>query len=397
MKKTLCAAVAAAMLLSLAACGLFPQNAQTQSDGGQTQTQTNTQTQEPEKTQEETPADARDACAARYLSAMTDDEKAGQIIFARCPESGGAADAAKYHLGGYILFGRDFKNKTANAIIQTVCAYQDAAEADAGIPLLVGTDEEGGDVVRVSSNTNIRTQAFASPQALYAAGGMEKIVSNAREKSRLLKALGINVNIGPVCDVTTDSGSYMYTRTFGQGAEATSEYVESVVETMKAEDEGSVLKHFPGYGDNPNTHTGSAVDERSMEEFTGKDFLPFKAGIAAGADAVLVSHNVMTCADDKNPASLSPAVHALLRNDLGFTGVIMTDDLIMDAISEWSGDYPAPVQAIIAGNDMIISTDYRDDYAAVLAAVKDGTISADTLNAAVRRVLEWKYDLGLIK
>ena len=395
MKKTLCVILSVVMLVSLSACGLFPQSTDTDKNGSAgTNTQGNT---EPHETPEEAAARAMNECVDGYLSGMSDEEKVGQIIFARCPESSGAADAAEYHLGGYILFGRDFKNKTADEIIQTVCAYQDAAGADTGIPMLIGTDEEGGTVVRVSSNTNICGEKFFSPQALFKNGGMDKIISDAREKSRLLLALGINVNLDPVCDVTTDSSSYMYPRTFGQDAEATSEYVSSVVGTMKSEGEGSVLKHFPGYGDNPNTHTGSAVDERAMDEFESADFLPFKAGIEAGADAVLVSHNVMTCADDKNPASLSPAVHKILRDELGFGGVIMTDDLVMDAVSAWSGDYPASVQAVLAGNDMLISSDYKTQYAEVLAAAKDGTIDEAALNAAVRRVLIWKYDLGLIK
>ncbi|MEA4814517.1 MAG: glycoside hydrolase family 3 N-terminal domain-containing protein [Oscillospiraceae bacterium] len=395
MKKILCAILSAAMLISLSACGLFPSGTDTDKSGS---AGTNTQeTDETPETPEEAAARVMNECVDGYLSGMTDEEKAGQIIFARCPESSGASDAAEYHLGGYILFGRDFKNKTADEIIQTVCAYQDAAGADTGIPLLIGTDEEGGTVVRVSSNTNICGEKFLSPQALFKNGGMEEIISDAREKSRLLLALGVNVNLAPVCDVTTDSASYMYPRTFGQDAEAASEYVSSVVETMKSEGEGSVLKHFPGYGDNPNTHTGSAVDERTMDEFESSDFLPFKAGIEAGADAVLVSHNVMTCVDDKNPASLSPAVHEILRDELGFDGVIMTDDLVMDAVSEWSGDYPASVQAVLAGNDMLISSDYKTQYAEVLAAVRDGTIDEATLDTAVRRVLIWKYDLGLIK
>lgn len=392
MRKILCAILSVAMIVSLSACGLFPPSTDTDRSGTNAQ-----ETAEPPETPEEAAARVMNECVDGYLSDMTDEEKAGQIIFARCPESSGAEDAAEYHLGGYILFGRDFKNRTADEIIQTVCAYQDAAVADTGIPLLIGTDEEGGTVVRVSSNTNICGKKFLSPQALFKDGGMEEIVSDAREKSRLLLALGINVNLAPVCDVTADSASYMYPRTFGQDAGATSEYVSSVVETMKGEGEGSVLKHFPGYGDNPNTHTGSAVDERTMDEFERADFLPFKAGIEAGADAVLVSHNVMTCADDKNPASLSPAVHEILREKLGFNGVIMTDDLVMDAVSEWSGDYPASVQAVLAGNDMLISSDYKTQYAEVLAAVQNGTIDEAALDAAVRRVLIWKYDLGLIK
>ena len=132
-----------------------------------------------------------------------------------------------------------------------------------------------------------------------------------------------------------------------------------------------------------------------METFQTEDFLPFLAGIASGADAVLVSHNVMACVDDKTPASLSPEVHWLLRNDLNFTGVILTDDLAMAAIAEQYGDNAA-ILAIAAGNDMVITTDYAHDVPLVVEAVKQGEISMERLDEAVLRVLNWKYDLGLI-
>ena len=147
-----------------------------------------------------------------------------------------------------------------------------------------------------------------------------------------------------MADVSTDPADFIYDRSFGQDAQATAEYVQEVVESVNlvsVQDPaftgpyykiGCVLKHFPGYGNNVDTHTGIAIDERPYEQFVAGDFLPFQAGIKAGAGSVLVSHNVVTCMDESLPASLSPEVHRVLREELDFDGVILTDDLAMDAV-----------------------------------------------------------------
>ena len=167
---------------------------------------------------------------------------------------------------------------------------------------------------------------------------------------------------------------------------------------MAADNMGSVLKHFPGYGSNADTHTGIAVDQRSLESFRTSDFLPFSAGMDAGdgKTAVLVSHNIMTAVDDTLPASLSPAVHQLLREELDFDGVVMTDDLAMDAVAAYSESGAVAVMALQAGNDLVLTTDYRTQIPKVLEAVETGTLSMDTINAACRRVLTWKQTLGLL-
>ena len=388
MKCFLSAALAALLLLALPACGA--QNV----------------TEQPPVTEEEHPAPppepTEEELAAQeiedLLSSLTTEEKVGQLFFVRCPADSAAEDVAAYHLGGYLLFGRDFTDKTADDVIQTIRAYQTAAAADTGIPLLIGVDEEGGTVVRVSSNPHLRSAKYPSPQKLLSQGGTEALVENTAEKDALLHGLGINVNLAPVADVSTNSGDFIYDRTFGLDAEGTSDCVTAVVEQMAADGIGSVLKHFPGYGSNVDTHTGIAVDQRPLEQFESADFLPFSAGMAAGngTTAVLVSHNIMTAVDESLPASLSPAVHDLLRDELGFDGVVMTDDLAMDAVAAYSTDGAVAVMALQAGNDLIITTDYRTQIPKVLEAVENGTLSPDTIDTACRRVLTWKQALGLL-
>ena len=333
-----------------------------------------------------------DQIIQELLSSMSVEEKVGQMFFVRCPDTGAAEAVSQYKLGGYILFGRDFKGKTAEQVRSDIDSYQSAS----GVPLLIGTDEEGGTVVRASSNPNLFPHVCQSPQALYAQGGMDSIIQDARQKNLTLLDLGVNVNLAPVADVSTDPNDFIYDRSFGQDAQATADYVSNVVQAMNAEGIGSVLKHFPGYGNNADTHTGVAIDQRPYETFETSDYLPFTAGIQAGADAVLVSHNVMSCVDSQLPASLSPAVHQELRNTLGFQGVIMTDDLAMEAVAAYATNESAAVMAVQAGNDMIVTTDFQTQIPQVVEAVNNGTIDEDQIDQSVTRILQWKYDLGLL-
>lgn len=332
------------------------------------------------------------------METMSLEEKVGQLFFARCPSSGQVEALQQYHLGGYLLFLRDFKNTagewlTAEDLTAKLAAYQSASK----LTLLIGVDEEGGTVIRASRNPNLFPAAFLSPRRIFERGGMEAIAADAFDKSAALLDLGINVNFAPVADVSIDPEDFIYPRTLGQDAAATADYVKTVVTEMGCAGIGSVLKHFPGYGNNADTHTGIAVDNRPYETFLSADFLPFVAGIGAGADCVLVSHNIVTCMDAAFPASLSPEVHRILREELGFSGVILTDDLAMDAVKAYTDNGSAAVLALLAGNDMIVTTDFAPQIAEVLAAVADGTIPMERIDSAVHRVLSWKYELGLLE
>ena len=361
---------------------------------GKADTPADTETPAPPAAEQPAPTEAevRRAAAEQYADGLTLEEQTAQMFFVRCPETDAAALTAEYDIGGYLLFGRDFDGQTPETITSTIASYQNAAKT----PMLIGVDEEGGTVVRVSSNPAFRAAKFRSPQALYDEGGFDRIVSDTAEKDALLDSLGINVNFAPVCDVSTDPNDFIYARSFGREAAQTSEYVRTVVQQMVRDKTGMVLKHFPGYGNNADTHTGIAIDERSMDSFRQSDFLPFEAGIEAGAQSVLVSHNVVTCMDADHPASLSAEVHRVLRDELGFDGVILTDDLIMDAIRDYTGGENAAVLAVQAGNDMLTSSDFLTQYNAVLAAVRDGRIAKSTIREAAVRVIDWKMQLGLI-
>lgn len=344
---------------------------------------------------EEPPAEADPAAEKikALLSEMTLEERVAQMFFVGCPASRAADVLSEYALGGYILFASNLSGLTADDVRSMLDGFQENAK----IPLLIGVDEEGGTVVRVSSNPNLREARFRSPRDLFAEGGMELVVSDAQEKSQLLLSLGINVNLAPVCDISANEDDFIYDRSFGGDAAAVSDYVSRVIAAMREAGIGSVLKHFPGYGNCADTHEGIVVDHRAAEDFRVSDLLPFQAGVQHGAGAVLVCHNIVEAFDDALPASLSPAVHDLLRETLGDNVVAMTDDLDMEGITDYTDGASAAVQAVLAGNDMLLTSDYKTGIRAVLDAVEAGTVTEGRINESVARILNWKIELGLIE
>ena len=328
--------------------------------------------------------------AYNKLMSMNIDEKIGQMLLVRMDDTKVDSIINDYHVAGFVMFSRDFKNKSKEEVKSEIDKYQGMSK----IPLLFTVDEEGGTVVRISSNKKLRSTPFKSPQDIYNESGMEGIISDAEEKSELLSSLGINVNLAPVADVSTNINDFIYDRSFGKNADETSKYVETVVNTYNESGLGSCLKHFPGYGNNVDTHTGISIDARDYSVFESSDFLPFKAGIDAGVPSILISHNIVKSMDDK-PGSLSIKVHEILRNDLGFTGVIITDDLAMDAISKYVDN--ANVEAVKSGNNLLITTDYETSFSDIKEAYNNKEIDDMTINKAVFKVLAWKYSLGLLK
>ena len=298
------------------------------------------------------------------IQTMSLEEKVGQMFFVKNDGRFGPDELTQYPVGGIILFAGDLAGETADSLTEKIQSFQEASD----IPLLIGTDEEGGTVTRVSRYSALADHTFASPRSIYASGGMDAIRKDTEEKTKLLLSYGINVNFAPVCDLSGDASDFIYPRAFGDDPQETAEYVDTVVTTMRKAQIGTVLKHFPGYGSNGDTHVNQIED--------------------------LVSHNVVAAIDDEYPASLSEKVHEEIRNVLQFDGVVITDDLMMSGVSAGYDLDEAAVQAVKAGNDMLLSTNYQEQIKAVIQAVKDGEIDEAQIDAAVARVLKWKNQLG---
>lgn len=331
-----------------------------------------------------------DSELSQIVQDMTLEEKIAQMFLVRCPEDNQDEFVNAFQPGGYLLFADDFENKSQEDVIQEIKDYQNQSK----INMFIAVDEEGGTVVRVSQF--FREQRFQSPRTIYSQGGYEAIVKDTKEKDAFLKEFGINLNLAPVADLSTDPQDFMYSRSFGISAEATGEYVEKVVKQMNEDQMGACLKHFPGYGSNGDSHDSVIHDQRSLESMKENDLIPFEKGIEENANMILVCHNIIDSVDSSLPASLSAEIHDLLREDMNYQGIIMTDDLDMDAVQELDSDENNAVKAVKAGNDMLISSNAEIQYQAVLNAVKNNEISENQIDISVLRILHYKQELKII-
>lgn len=338
-----------------------------------------------------TPPD--DPSIVSMLNEMTLEEKAAQMMMVGCNNEIVGKAAASQGAGGLCMFSQPFEGKNTEQVQEMTADFQSVAL----VPMLLAVDEEGGTVNRISLNPELRPQIFFSPSYLFEQGGMDLIREDTAEKADFLMNLGINVNLAPVCDVPQTENDFIYPRAFSTDAEKTSKYISTVVSIMTEKGIGCTLKHFPGYGGSADTHLNMAYDEREFSAFEQNDFLPFAAGIACGADSVMVSHNIVQCMDDQLPASLSPEVHRILRETLGFRGVIISDDLSMNAITQFTGGQNPAVAAVKAGNDMLCYADMGPSVTAIVDAVESGEIDIEQINASVLRILAWKQRLNLLQ
>ncbi|MDD6263696.1 MAG: glycoside hydrolase family 3 N-terminal domain-containing protein [bacterium] len=321
------------------------------------------------------------------LDNMSLEEKVGQLFLVRYDKNMALSWINDYYAGGYILFAKDFDNHTKESIKEELSSLNKNSK----IPMVFAVDEEGGYVTRVSRYKAFRDEKFPSPRDVYDSLGVEGLESIEKEKGELLLSLGINLNLAPVADVSVDSNDFINIRTFNRDAKETANLIGLMVDYANEVGISSSLKHFPGYGNNVDTHTGVAIDERSYDNFLNNDYLPFEEGIKRKVPSILVSHNIIKCIDSEYPATLSKMiVTGELRNKLNFSGIIITDDLSMGAVSSYVDDNSAAVLAINAGNDLIITSDFVNMYNSVIMAVKSGKIKMETIDTAVRRILAWK-------
>ena len=317
--------------------------------------------------------------AYQKLKELSQKEKIGELFLLRYPDKLNKAN----YVGGYVFYAKDFKNKSKSSITKMITSLQE----NRNIKLLTAVDEEGGTVTRLS-----HIAKFSSPQELYKEGGFSKIEEDTINKSKLLEELGLNLNLAPVVDISTNKDDYIYKRTLGEDEVLTSKYAKTVIEASKNYNVSYTLKHFPGYGNNIDTHYNSSLDTRTYEELVNKDLIPFEEGIKSGAEAILVSHNIVSALTN-DPASLSIIIHNLLRKNLNFKGIVITDDISMKAVSE---NNDSTLKALIAGNNLIITSNYQESYSEISKALQDNIIPEEYLDYLLLRNLAWKYSKNLI-
>ena len=329
--------------------------------------------------------------ALSLLENMTLEEKIGQLFLVRFDENEIVLDLKEAPPSGYILFAKDLEKETKESLTTKLATYQQ----ESSIPLIFATDEEGGIVTRVSRFSSFRSERFKSVREYYLEGGIPRLLEIEQEKEALLKELGINLNLAPVADISTNENDYIYNRTLGENSEVVTEYIRQIARYAYQNNYPITLKHFPGYGGNLDTHNGISVDQRTEEELQENSLPPFQAGIEEKVPLIMVSHNIISAYDSNNPASLSKEVHEKLR-EMGFTGLILTDDLAMEAIQDSLNGEKEAVKAFQAGNDLIMTSSYQTDKQDLKEAVENGTITESEIDETVKRVLAFKYQYQII-
>lgn len=300
----------------------------------------------------------------------------------------GTRDALnKWAVGGLIYFGKNIKSaEQLQEMISNTLMYSK-------YPLFIAVDEEGGQVSRLvqaglaeNAGGAHAIGATADPAQAYQAG---------QEIAGYLGEYGFNLDFAPVADINNVEGSIIGDRSYGSDSAIVSSMVVSMVQGLEENGVSSCLKHFPGIGSSvDDTHVGLAGTERTAEQFRTEEFTVFQAGIDAGADFVMVSHMAAPAfTGDNTPCTLSrEVVTDILREELGFDGVIITDAMNMGAITEYYAADEAAILALRAGCDMILMPeDFEKAYEGVLQAVQDGTISEERINDSLRRIYRIKY------
>ena len=352
----------------------------------------------PEPVEEETQEDIYNDMVKKYYSEMPIEDKVAGL-FMVTPESVTGVTVAtqagegtqealnQYAVGGLIYFGQNIKDK------EQITEMLSSTSIKSRYPIFLGVDEEGGEVSRVA-NSGIDVTKVDDMAAIGAGGDASSALHAGETIGSYLKEIGFNVDFAPVADVTQEGAeSALGNRSFGSDPQMVGEMVSNAVSGMEGTGVSACLKHFPGLGSAAeDTHEGRVEIGKTMEELRASDFVPFSAGIEAGADFVMVSHATVPAIDEELPGSLSKKVITdTLRGELGFEGVVITDALNMTAITEYYKPEDAAVMAIEAGADMLLMPeDFEAAYNAVLAAVQDGTLSEERIDESLYRIYQVK-------
>ncbi len=353
----------------------------------------------------------------RIVSRMTPEEKVGQLFVMRVyghsatdPDPADAAanrkeigvsDAAeliaRYRVGGIIYFGWAHNIRDPHQIADLSNGIQQAAAAlRVPVPVLIATDQEHGAVARIGAPATL----FPGAMALGASGSRQDARTVGRISGRELRAMGIRQDYAPDADVNVNPANPVIgVRSFGADPHAVSGMVAAQVRGYQAAGVAACAKHFPGHGDtDTDSHVGLPYIHHSAHEWERLDAPPFRAAIAAGIDTIMTAHIVVPAFDPSgDPATLSrPILTGILRERLGYDGVVVTDSLGMEGVREKYGDARVPVLALRAGADQLLNPpDLPLAYRAVLRALAGGELSGREIDAKVLRILLLKERRGL--
>ena len=346
---------------------------------------------------EQTISPAKDSYQTQ-LENMSLAEKAGQVVI--CGLKGYEIDSDVTSLiqdskvGGVILFAKNIKDSTQLATITNSIKNLSNPE----IPPIIAIDEEGGMVTRMPSDIESMPSAYSIAQT----GSTDLCYQSGEIIGKQLNALGLSTGFSPVLDIWSNPDNMIISsRAYGTTPEDVSTYATQVMLGLKSQEVIPVGKHFPGHGDTlDDSHYSLPVITKTKSELESYEFIPFKTAIDNGIPAIMVGHLLCTDIDSTYPASLSKTmVTGILKTELGFNGVVFTDDLTMDAIDNQYSVEDAGVMALNADCDMLLVCHGYDNATNtinnIISAVENGTLSESRLNDAVYRILKLKSEYGI--
>lgn len=345
--------------------------------------------------------------AQLYVSHMTLSEKLGQLFMVQALTYNDSANTSdtmymlnQLHAGGIIMYAIQM-----NTLKQTKSDIQDM-QRNASIPLLVSTDEEGGEVERVQKIFGDRPGAMQT----YASGKVSNATKLGHGVAHDLQALGLNTDLAPDVDVlqTTNSSSYMDTRTFGYTPQSVIDYSGAYLRALQGDGLIGALKHFPGLGDaKTDAHTTLPVINSPKDKIYATDLAPYKYFLSSSnpqnmPGMIMTTDLLMPALDPVFPAELSPTIiTGILRNQFHYDGVVITDALWMDGIAKKWNLAQAALMALNAGCDMLLGNIGADQMVMVLnslkSALKDGQLSMNRVNEAVTRIIALKFRYHILR
>lgn len=362
-----------------------------------------------EQPQTEVQTDPVEEQAAQLVSQMTLEDKIAQMFvitpnaltgYASGVTAAGDTTKEAYQsrpVGGIVYMADNLTDPEQTTTM--LSNMQEIARERTGLPVFLCVDEEGGSVARIAGNDAFGVTDVGNMSDIGASGDVQNAYNAGSTIGSYLAALGFNVDFAPVADVLTNPDNQVIgQRSFGSDAQTVAGMVTSELQGLSAAGVYGMVKHFPGHGGTSgDSHDGAVSTDKTLEELMAEELVPFQSAIDGGVNFVMVGHiSAPNVTGDNAPATLSKVlITDVLRGQMGYNGIVITDAMNMEAITGFYNSDKAAVLAVTAGADMILMpADYNTAYTGILNAVNDGTITEERINESVTRIVKAKLAMG---
>ena len=300
---------------------------------------------------------------------------------------------SEYPAGGIVIFSKNLKSP------EQIKAFNEELQKNSKIPLFISVDEEGGQVARLANHPDFDLPAYYSAYYAVRDGGSEKALQMGDTIGKYLHSFGFNMDFAPVADVNTNPNNPVIgVRAFSSDPHEAAKMASAFSKGLRDNEIIPVFKHFPGHGDtNEDSHYGIAVNRKNLEELKACELIPFAE--ASAKDCIMAGHIASpNISDDMTPASLShKMITEILKEELGFDGLVVTDSLSMGAIINYYTPAQASLSAIKAGcHILLMPNDYKTSFDSVVSAVEKGEITEEEINGIVNKILTFKFENGIL-